>query len=179
MKIAGKKIEGLNVEEIIIPRGNADDIILKAEAISTYDEFDALCPRPVSRIGKNRQGETIHLTGEASYVTAMNQYAQRRVEYMVIKSLLATPGLEWETVKIDDPNTWSNYQNELRASGFSDGELARILTGVMSASGLDEAKIEAARKRFLAGRQAELLERTSLPDGQLTMQSGKPASDSE
>jgi hypothetical protein len=174
MKIAGKKIEGLNIEEIIIPRGNGDDIILKAEAIATFEEFDGLCPRPKPRIGKNRQGETIQMTNEPSHITAMNQYAERRVQYMVIKSLMATPEFEWETIELDKPDTWKNYQTELVASGFSDGEIARILTSVMSASGLDEAKVEAARKRFLAIRQEELLERTSQKDEHNSMLSGDP-----
>jgi hypothetical protein len=179
MKINGKEIRGLNIEEIVIPRGNDDAIILRAEAVSSFDEFDALCPRPKPRRGRNRQNEMVELTQEPDYLKAISEYGNQRVAYMIIKSLTATETLEWETVDLSKPETWKNYVKELTSSGFSDGEVARIITGVMSASGLDEAKVEAARNRFLRSQQEGSETRFYQKDARSSMPSGQLASDSE
>ena len=77
---------------------------------------------------------------------------------MILKSLEATEGLEWETVKMDDPETWLNYEKELKDSGLSPIEVGRIVGICMSANGLDERKMEAARDAFLAEQQAQVVE---------------------
>ena len=46
MKLAGRKIEGANVEYIVLPRGDGEPLVLKAQAILDYSPFDMLCPPP-------------------------------------------------------------------------------------------------------------------------------------
>lgn len=174
MKIKGKKIEGLNIEEIVIPRGEDDAIIFRAQAVAQYDEFDALCPKPRPKLARNRKGELVERTDEASYQEQINLHNRKRIAFMVIKSLSITEGLEWETVNIEDSNTWLNYHTELVASGFTDIEIGRIFAGVMSACGLNEEKVEKARERFLAGNREELEERLSLKDEVSNTLSGEP-----
>jgi hypothetical protein len=66
--------------------------------------------------------------------------------------LSATPGLEWELVDLENPDTWERYQEELQQCNFSDIEMTRIIEGVMTANGLNQAVLEEAEKRFLAGQ---------------------------
>jgi hypothetical protein len=152
MRLHGVKIEGANVEEIVIPRGD-DQIVLRAQAVLDNEEFDDLCPRPKPQVLLMKGGKRVEKTDAPAYQQAINTWGEQRVAWLVIKSLEATEGLEWETVKIDDPSTWLNYRSELKASGFSDNEQARILAGVMAANGLNEAKVAEARERFLASQQ--------------------------
>lgn len=176
MRIGGKQIEGLNIEEIIIPRGDGA-IVLMAQAIPDYDEFDALCPQPKPRVAIGKNGKKKELTDAKPYLDAMNEWGERRVAYMIIKSLEATADLEWDTVSLANPDTWLNYKTELKSAGFTDAEQVRILNGVLAANGLDEAKVEAARQRFLAGRQAESEASSSLTDEADSTPSGEPASE--
>lgn len=177
MRLNGKKIEGLNVEEIFIPRGE-EAILFRAQAVVDYTICDALNPRPTPKKGRNRAGELVEIT-DKTYATALDEYATRRVAYMVVKSLEATEGLEWETVNLEDMNTWGNWRTEFESSGFTEPEIGRIFGGVLAACGLDESKVEKARNRFLAGRQAESDEQSFRKVELSNTPSGVPVSDSE
>lgn len=176
MKLHGVKIEGPNVEDIVIPRGDSQ-IVFRAQAILDDTDFDELCPRPRPKVLVRKGGVKVEQTDEPNYKAAINRWGEQRVAWLVLKSLEATEGLEWETVVYDDPRTWLNYRDELKASGFSDAEVAAIIRGVMAANGLSEEKVEQARQRFLASRE-EASEASSSPeDGPPTTPSGVPASD--
>ena len=154
MRIAGREIKGSNVETIIIPRGEKA-IVFKAQALLDETVVEALCPRPKPRVSIGKGGKRIERTEEKSYQDALNEWGERRVAWLVLKSLEATEDLEWDTVDLNDPNTWLNYKQELIDAGFSDAERARIIEGVMAANGLSESKVEEARQRFLLSMQEE------------------------
>lgn len=149
MKIGGRQIKGPNVELIIIPRSEGGDIIFKAQAVLNDEEFKKLCPLPEPKKVMGKGGALIPDPDDKGYRVALQEHAALRTAWMILKSLEATPELEWETVKMDDPNSWSNYEKELRDSGFSDAEMNRVVIGVMNANALNDAKIEEARARFL------------------------------
>lgn len=154
MRLKGKKIESRNVEYIVIPRtnreGQSEDIVLKAQAILSFEDFDKMCPMPEPKTAVMPGGETKLLTEEPAYKESMDKYGRRKMQYLTIKSLEATEGLEWETVKINDPTTWDNIETELQASGFSAIEVGRIQQGIAKANALSDEKLEEARERFLA-----------------------------
>ena len=154
MKMNGVKLECPNEVVLVLPRP-VEDIIFKAKAVMDYDEFEKVCPEPKPQVRTIKGGVKQEMTNDASYLKAVGEHNQKRMCWIFLKSLQATPGLEWETVKYDDPNTWTNYVDELRASGFSAVEINRINDAVMQANCLDEAKLESARKAFLAGQVQE------------------------
>jgi hypothetical protein len=178
MKIKGKKIIGPNKEVIAIPRGNGDDIILVAEAVLDHSPFDKLCPVPKPRI-KKIDGQDIPDLSDKSYNDKIQKYSEKKTTWLILTSLKATPELEWEQVDLNDPSTWLLFRKELRESGFSDMEVNRIINGALSAQGLNEAKIEAARDRFLAKEKARLEVLSSLREERNYTQSTEPVSDSE
>lgn len=178
MRIHGKKIEGLNVEEIFIPRGE-DVIVFKAQAVIDFEECNALNPRPKARKAKNRAGETFDRVDEPTYIQAIEEWSRRQTAWMIVKSLQATEGLEWDTVNLNDVNTWLNWQEELKAAGFVEAEITRIFQGVVSACGLSEDKVEKARQRFLTGRQVEQARQLSQREEAVSMPSGGLVNDSE
>jgi hypothetical protein len=176
MKIRGKVIQGPNVEIIAIPRSDAEDIIFKAEAVRDYSEFDALCPEPKPPMVKNaKEGDTLDVK-DPTFIKQLDRYAENKIAWMILKSLSATPDLEWETVKWNDKTTWRNYRQELADAGFSLYEIRRIENGVMIANGMSESRMEEARKRFLASQQAPQVESSSQKEEQNSTQSGGPVS---
>lgn len=176
MRIAGNKIEGALVEEIFIPRPG-QPIIFLARALLDFDEFDRLCPQPKPKMIVKRGEGPVPNLDDKSYLLAIDQYNDKRLGYMVIKSLEATPDLEWDKVNIKDPNTWVLWKEELKDAGFSDGEKARILNGVLAANSLSEAKIKEARESFLLSQQ-ERQKQFSQMEEQETTESGEPVNGS-
>jgi hypothetical protein len=155
MKLNGKKIEGPNIELIFIPRADKEPIVLKAQAVTDYEAFKKLCPEPKPPKAMKPGRIIVQNTEDPEYKKAMEEHSKKRLEYMILQSLSVTEGLEWETVNLGDASTWGNYEAELRASGFSDIEIQRIVMSVLSANGLDDAKVEQARNRFLASQRGE------------------------
>lgn len=154
MKLNGQKVEGVNVEIIVIPRGgDTPDIVFQATAILDYEPFIKLCPEPKPPTKIVKGGGKEYNLDDAAYKEALRLHSEKRMAWMVIQSLKATPNLEWETVKEGEHRTWTNYEKELKDSGFSQIEIQRILVGVMSANCLNETRIEEARENFLRGRQ--------------------------
>jgi len=152
MKIKGKKIEGPNREIIAIPRGDRDDIILIVEAIQDMSPFEKMCPPPVPTMRKI-DGVDVPNIKDTNFLKQIDRYAEKRMAWMIITSLEATEELEWETVDPSDPSTWQYFRDELKEAGFSDVEVNRVIGGVVSVNALSEAKVEAARERFLRLQQ--------------------------
>ncbi len=157
MKIKGKKIEGVNVEIIPIPRGDGDDIIFKARAVQDMGPFEKMCPMPKPPLRKI-DGVDVPQLKDKNYLKAMERRGEQRMAWMILTSLEATEGLEWEDVKVNDPSTWLKLESELKSSGFSAVETQRITAGVVNANALSEEKIEAARERFLLSQQVAVEE---------------------
>ena len=149
MKFNGEKLDKPNVEVLVIPR-NDKDIVIKAQAVLDYASFEMLCPAPKPPVKMVPGGEKITNPEDPEYIKRIDDWAAKKSTWMILKSLEATPGLEWETIKKDDPETWDNYQKELEEAFFSDAEIGRIINTVSTACGLNQDKIDEAMKRFLA-----------------------------
>jgi hypothetical protein len=153
MKLNGKKLEGPNEVTIVIPRGSGEDIILKARAVLDLDDFEELCPLPTPPSRRMAGGQDVPNLKDPGYVAALQRRATMRLNYIVLSSLTATEGLEWETVDIGDSSTWDNFQVEMKDAGFSPIEIQRVVAEVINVNALNEAKIEEARQRFLLAAQ--------------------------
>lgn len=153
MKIKGKKLEGPNKDFVVIPR-DSGDIVLVVQAVLDYTEFDEICKAPsppmVTRPGK----QPVPDYENKKYVESLEDHGLKRIHWLVLKSLdLPENEIEWETIDFTDPETWGNYQKELREGGISEIEQGRIVSGVMSVNNLDDKKIDQARERFLASQR--------------------------
>lgn len=154
MKMNGTKLECPNEEILVLPRPSGD-LVFKAKAVLDYDEFDKICPEPKPPVKVVKGGKKEVNIADSAYQAEISAHNERRMAFIILKSLQATEGLEWETVDMLKPNTWVNYVDELKSSGFSSVEIHRIVTAVLRANALDEAKLEEARKAFLAGQGME------------------------
>ncbi len=153
MKIQGKKIEGRNVSVIVIPRESADDIVFKAEAVLDMEPFEKLCPVPDPPKKMLPGGRSVTNPKSKGYLKEVTRHSEKRLTYIVLMSLQATEGLEWETVDLSDHTTWENFRKELRDSGFSNVEVNRIIGECIDVNALSDEKIDAARERFLLEAQ--------------------------
>jgi hypothetical protein len=178
MKIHGVKLDTPNEEVVVIPR-KSGDIVIRAKAILDDEEFLKLCPTPtppeVIRAGGARSLDI----NDKDYLKKMDDWAANKTHWMVLKSLEATEGLEWDNVNMSDPATWSEYSKELQVAGFSQLEIVRILTAVTDACGLNQDKIEEATKRFLAGQVATQEKLSSQSSEQKDTPSSEPVKDSK
>lgn len=148
-----------NLVVIPIPRGDADNVLIfRARAVESMAEFDRLCPKPMPGVKKLPGGVRKEDTNSPAYKAAMQQYGACRLAWMVLDSLAATEDLTWDTVVADQPETWCNYQKELREAGFNDYEVARIVQGVLEANCLSDDLVDEARKRFLSQEREALLQ---------------------
>jgi hypothetical protein len=93
-------------------------------------------------------------TEDKGYQTDVESHANKREAYIVVRSLEPSQ-IEWDTVKLDEPSTWLNWEEDLKKSKFSIIEIRRVHRLVLEANCLDEAKLEEARKSFLLGMQTE------------------------
>lgn len=178
MKIFDKKIEGPNVELIVIPRGgDKKDIIFQAGAIMDYGPFDKMCPEPkppMKIMGKT--GKKEYNLDDAGYIVQRDRWTEQKVAWIVIESLKSTPGLTWDRVNPLNPKTWTLYADELKESGFSHAEVQRIINGAFTANCLNEQRVEEARANFLRGPQDQCNAESSGPQEEpVNTRSGVPA----
>ncbi|MCK9570341.1 hypothetical protein M0R72_15450 [Candidatus Pacearchaeota archaeon] len=150
MKIGGRVISGVNEEILVLPRAD-EPVIIRAKAVLDLEDFDKICPEPKPP-GKLTKDGWVPMKDDVNYQKQMTQQTEKRIAYLVIKSLEPSQ-IEWETVDINDPRTWLNYTADFKSAGLSTVEINRIVSCVMAANALDEAKLEEARKVFLLGQR--------------------------
>jgi hypothetical protein len=164
MKIAGRKTSGSNIEYIVIPRPASyekdeasgemkeinNDIIFKATAVLSFENFEKICPPPKPPISKRPGGESFQNVENSEFKIKELQFNVNRTNWLIVESLKATEDLEWETIKPDDPETWANWEKELGDFGLNWKEIGVVRQGIWKANALDDAKLEEAKKRFLA-----------------------------
>lgn len=172
MKLNGKKPEP-HVVWCVLPRPDRE-LSFRCEAILDYSEFEALCPAPVPPATVTKNGKQANLK-DTTYLTQVAARAAKQVLWMLLKSIEHTPGLEWETVDRNKPETWSKLEEELKDSGLNDYEIKRLANCIYQANALNEAVIEEARQAFLQ-RQVDEQDTTGQSNTALSLQSGDPAS---
>lgn len=148
MKLNGREVKGPNVEYVVIPR-HEGDLIFKFQAVLDMSEFETLCPPPkpgqvMLPGGAKRDDEK-----DPVYIEMLRQHRERRFAFTFLKSIEPS-NIEWDTVKWEDPSTWTAYEKELTESGFSFNEIQLLQIGAANANGINQAKLDEARNRFLA-----------------------------
>jgi len=176
MKYLGEKLDAPTVEVIVIPR-QTGDIVFKAAAILDYSNFEKMCPQPEPPESMVPGGGTQQDIEDPKYNEHLNEWAERKSHWMILKSLQSTEDLEWETVDMAKPETWKNYAQELRDAHFTDYHINQILNIAITVNGLDQSKIDEATKSFLAGQLLHQNAENSPSSEQKGTGSGEPAKD--
>lgn len=176
MRVRGKTVTAPPPINCDIYRG-PEKITFVCNAVLDYKNFDDLVPVPKPPLITKRGGATSRDTSDANFLEKVHRYATLRTAYLVITSISSTPDLEWDTVKLDDPETWLKYEDELR-SFLSEPEMERLTKAVMEANSPTETRQSEALDRFTPSQ--EEAESSQSQVGELpTTPSGEPAKDSE
>ena len=176
MKIGGIDPSTLSTEELLVlPRGE-QSIAFRAIGIPDYEEFKTLCPEPkapgVQKAGKG----WVPNENDPGYRDMVATHDKRRIAWMVLKSLEPSE-IEWDTVDLDKPSTWLNWDQDLKSGGLSQVEVNRVQALVFQANCLDEGKLQKAREAFQLGQQPVPSEFSGQSGEPENSQSGAPASE--
>lgn len=147
MKIHGRKFQPHEVK-MYLPRGDNDIIEVTARSILDDSAFFKLCPEPKPPQIIKKGGKRDVDLNDKGYLREVKDYGERKFAWMFLTSVTIT-GAEWETVNLNDPNTWLNWKDELLDCGFNSFEINRMIALMHEANCLDDTKLEEARARFL------------------------------
>lgn len=178
LRIGGQVVDKPSEQILVLPRVNGDDIIITARAVLSMEDFDRFVPQPQAKRAWVKGKGNVLMTDDPAFLKEMETYGEKRFAFMALKSLEPSE-IEWETVKMEDPNTWTGWTKELNEAGLSEVEVQRIVVCVMQANSLDENKLSEARAAFLRGLEAEAEESSGPSTGPSNTPSGPPANDGE
>lgn len=174
MKIGGIDPRTLpNIEVLILPRGD-QNIVFRARGLQDMDEFLKLCPEPTPPGKLTKEGWQPN-PKDKNFLTVLAEWNKRKLAYMIVKSLEPSE-IEWDSVDIANPGTWANWENDLKQAGVTQIECNRVISLVLEANCLDEAKLEKARQVFQLGQQMANAGISGQSTEPATTPSGEPAS---
>lgn len=179
MKIGGVEITGdlaaPNEQVLVLPR-RSSQIIFTARALPDMEGFEKAVsvPTPPKMFQKGK-GWVSDLDNEG-YKQTSKTYVELKVAYYVVASL---QDIEWVSVDLLKPKTWLNWENDLKAVGFSEHECNLVCQLCFQVNQLDEKKLEQARQLFVLGLDQQQDESYSPNDEQSNTPSGEAVSDSE
>ncbi len=174
MKVNGKDINGPKIVSVVIPVGDNDFVEFRFRCVTDKDDFVAIAPEPVPpQIIRPGKGRTNNIT-DPNYVKSLRAWSEQLFHFKILKSMDATPGLEWYKVKMGDPSTYHLWQEEINES-FGRNVSNVLFTKYKEANVLDEEMLEEARKTFLLLQATEQNLLSSLPSAPATTLSGDPA----
>lgn len=155
LKIGGKVIDGPKQGLLVLPRPDGD-IAFKFIAVLDDEEFQKLCPRPNPPKTMKPGVGIIENTEDPKYKAALEARGEFRSDWFFLKSSEPS-GIEWNTVKMDDCNTWAKWREELKEAGFNMQERDRIYVTFLETNTVSDSMVDEARARFLASQQAKAL----------------------
>ena len=151
MKLGDKTLEPFR-DIAIIPRGS-DNLIFHFQTVLDVDNFEDKHPQPDPPTVTTPDGATTLDRKDPDYLQESVDWINRMYDYTFLKSIEITPDLEWETVDMDNPETWHNFDKELSIF-LSRAEINLLIMKSREVNGLDERKLEAARADFLSGNSS-------------------------
>jgi hypothetical protein len=149
MKLGKKELGIINTELIVLPRGNSEDIVLKMQAVQSFDMFEQLVKEPEPPHVTMNDGTQTRDFMDEEFLEKVEAFNEKRVNYMIIVGLQATKDLTWDKVKLEKPDTWILWREEMKEAGFTAVEIKYVEQGMAKANSLDSDYIEEARLRFL------------------------------
>lgn len=146
MKLQGKTLQGPKPVECKIHRED-EDFIFTCGPVLNFDEFLKLCPEPKPPLKTIVGQGKIQVTDDPRYLLKVEAHNELRIAYMMVRSISFTPGLEWSLVKIDNPDTWLKYKEELQ-NVLTQAEFNKLISAVFEANNPTEKKRKEALENF-------------------------------
>ena len=173
MRLRGKELTPPAPVSVSFFRG-AEEITFVAKAVLNFDRFNALCPVPRAPVTTFvSTGKKVRNTEDHKYNQRISDYIDQKTAWIIIESLSATEGLEWDTVKIDEPDTWMNFEKDL-TSFLGENEYERLIEAVKESNN-PTAKSREALDSFTRSQVGAQVMPSSQKDGQESIPSGELA----
>lgn len=149
MKINGENLGHPNVEVVVFPRSGGKDLVFKFQSVLDTTEFEKQFPAPQPPM-ITKKGDIVGTPDftDKDYRKKAQEWGAKRLKWMFLKSIEATPNLEWEKIKLNDSDTWELLEQELQESGLNKIEVMHMYAAMMKANSLDEDYLAEARQRF-------------------------------
>lgn len=176
LRIKGRVVDGPKMTFIVIPRQDGD-IPFTFVSIQNDDDFDKLCPMPKPpRTHKTGVG-VVENTEDENFKKKLQAHGSLRADWFFLNSIRPSE-IEWEKVKLNEPETWKLWREELTEAGFSVAERDAIYKAFLETNTLTQAMVDEARLRFLASQAlAQLDAASSQVSEPVNTESGSPAND--
>lgn len=183
MKVNGveAKREDAVYGPVSFQRGIDEDgnpVYLDFLAVPLWDrkEFDELCPAPTPPVkGYKPDGSKTYDEEAPDHLAKKRARSAKWWGYLVLTSL-APSNIEWESVSIDDPDTWDKVEDELGPPNgiLSYYEFGKVMDLVNQANALDQAKLEANLQSFWQRRAGSAQQSNSQDGGPKSSSDGGP-----
>lgn len=153
MKVGGVQVtpppEGL----LVLEREDGNHLVFRARPvpIEAWDHFNKICPEPSVPMVLVK-GEKKANTADETYQLQVRRLHAKRIAYLCLKSLEPS-NIEWDTVNMDDSDTFEKFEDDLRNAGMTEVEIQKVIQLCVSANSLDEEKLKKARESFLRGQR--------------------------
>lgn len=174
MKVNGIPLNGPRIVERYLPIQNGA-VCFKFRPLKADEDFSEVMPKPKppTRIAP---GGVVHQnTEDPDFKVAVSFWVESKLNWEFLKSVSVTEGLEWSTVDMSKPETWSNWRKECE-DNFSQIAAGHIFGGFLEAQYITEEGMEKARATFLTGTPGQQGNPLSPTEGQASTQSGELAS---
>jgi hypothetical protein len=125
-------------------------------------------------VSKQSTGESYSNTNDRRYKAAINNWSSLKVDWMMIQSLKATDGLEWETVDYHNPETWTGWETELKEF-LTESEHNVLVQGILAANSPSQNRRQEALDRFTVTQEQEASEEPSPVEEPTSTPSSEPA----
>lgn len=174
MKVNGKTVNGQNrIVSVIIPVGD-DAVEFLVRPLTKEDDFEKMVPLPTPPIIIKPNIGRVKNIEDPAFKAAVTRWATQEAHYKFLKAVDQTVGLEWDKVRMDDPNTYHLWEEEMNES-IGRGAANYLFGKAVEANSLTEEVLEKARARFLADRVAASANLISQSSELTTTPSGEPA----
>lgn len=154
MKLNGIVFSAPIIKVLPIVR-DTETYFFQCQAVTDFDDFDRICPEPVPPCKEVPGVGRVDMLDDPEYKAQVAKRSLYFTDFLIIKSLEATPGLVWDTVDLNDITTYGNFRRELLEAHLTLVEVSTLIQTAMEANSLDEAKIDKAREDFLTGRRSQ------------------------
>ena len=150
MRIKGIDRSKPNVEVVLFPRSDGEDIDIEATAVISYDRFDKLVKEPLAKTSLFPDGsEKPSPEQQAQFSKDMVEYYNMRHGFMLYETLKGNDNIEWGKITEDDPRSWLKCEKEIDGLPLTNAEHNRLAAAIHRANGLSDALIEEAENSFL------------------------------
>lgn len=149
MKLNGKVIEAPKEHEVVFER-EGDYIVFKIKPVLNFDPYSELNPPPEPPTKVVGDNPPVPDYTDKKFQKRMQDWNENKFRWMILEALSATPGLEWETVDMKNPETFKNFEEELKNSGLTDMEQQVLVREAVERNIITPESMREARDTFLA-----------------------------